>query len=318
MKKIILILGFFLFDFVLFAQKNQGETNDVGRIALTSVISDQIEGLTPSAKSNLQNKLNQIVIKGGMGGSSVNNRFIITANVVVLTKDITATAPPMQAYTLDVSLYIGDGIEGTLFSSTSVTLKGVGKTEIKAYMAALKNLKTSDSRYQNFIEQGKNKIIEYYNSKCDFMLKEAEMLANRNEFDAAISKLVSVPEVCKECYDKAMTAVQPLYQKKIDRDCEINLQKAQGVWNAGQDMNSAEKAGAILSIIEPDAACFNEVNALTKKIADKIRQIDDREWKYILKEQAQKSEKIEAYRAIGVAYGNDQPQNMTYNYKGWW
>jgi len=83
-------------------------------------------------------------------------------------------------------------------------------------------------------------------------------------------------------------------------------------------MNSAEKAGAILSIIEPDAACFNEVNALTKKIADKIRQIDDREWKYILKEQAQKSEKIEAYRAIGVAYGNDQPQNMTYNYKGWW
>jgi hypothetical protein len=318
MKKIKLILVFFLLNFVLFAQNSQGKSDDAGRIALASVVSDQIEGLTPSAQSNLQNKLNQIATKSGMGGSSLNNRFIITANVVVLTKDITPTAPPMQAYTLEVTLYIGDGIEGTLFSSTSVTLKGVGETETKAYMAALKNLKTADPRYQTFIEQGKNRIIEYYNSKCDFILKEAEMLAGQNEFDAAISKLSGIPDVCKECYDKALTAVQPIYQKKIDRDCKIKLQEAQGIWNAGQDMNSAENAGAILSTIEPAAACFNEVQTLNKKIADKIKQIDDREWKYVLKEQAQESERIEAYRAIGVAYGNNQPKTIVYNYSSWW
>lgn len=318
MKKITLIISLVLLHFVLFAQNKQGKSDDAGRIALTSVVSDQIEGLPPSAQSSLQNKLNQIATKNGMGGSSLTNRFIITANVVVLTKDITATAPPMQAYTLEVTLYIGDGIEGTLFSSTSVTQKGVGETETKAYMAALKNLKVTDPKYQSFIEQGKNKIIEYYNSKCDFILKEAEMLASQNEFDAAISKLVGIPEVCKDCYDKAMAAVQPIYQKKIDRDCKIKLQEAQGIWNAGQDINSAENAGAILSMIEPDAACFSEVQALNKKIADKVKQIDDREWKYILKEQAQESERIEAYRAIGVAYGNNQPKNVTYNYKGWW
>ncbi|HOK36520.1 MAG TPA: hypothetical protein PLR72_04620 [Paludibacteraceae bacterium] len=318
MKKIKLIIGFFFLNFVLFAQNNQGKSDDAGRIVLTSVVSDQIEGLNPSAQSNLHNKLNQIATKNGMGGSSLNNRFIITANVVVLTKDVTATAPPMHAYTLEITLYIGDGIEGTLFSSTSVTLKGVGETETKAYMAALKNLKVDDPKYQSFIEQGKNKIIEYYNSKCDFILKEAEMLAGQNEFDAAISKLVDIPEVCKECYDKALTAIQPIYQKKIDRDCKIKLQEAQGIWNAVQDRSSAEKAGAILSTIEPDASCFAEVQALNKKIADKVKQIDDREWNYILKEQAQESERIEAYRAIGVAYGNNQPQNVTYNYKGWW
>ena len=318
MKNITILTIFFLLNIVSFAQNNRGKSDDAGRIALASVVSEQIEGLTPSAKSSLQNKLNQIATKNGMGGSSLNNRFIITANVVVLTKDITATAPPMQAYTLEVTLYIGDGIEGTLFSSTSVTLKGVGETETKAYMAALKNLKVADPKYQSFIEQGKNKIIEYYNSKCDFMLKEAEMLTGQNEFDAAISKLVGIPEVCKECHDKALTAVQPIYQKKIDRDCKIKLQEAQGIWNAGQDMSSAENTGAILSTIEPDAACFSEVQALNKKIADKIKQIDDREWKYTLKEQAQESERIEAYRAIGVAYGNNQPQNVTYNYNSWW
>lgn len=314
-----IFIGIFIFcNLFLFAQNKQGKADDAGRIALAAVVSDQIEGFTSSTQSNLLNKLNQIATNSGMGGSSLNQRFIITANVVVMTKDITATAPPMQAYTLEVTLYIGDGIDGKLFSSTSMIVKGVGETETKAYMVALKNLKTSDPRYQTFIEQGKNKIIEYYNSQCDFIIKEAEMLASKNEFEAAIAKLVSVPEVCKECYDKAMDAVGPIYKKQIDRDCKIKLLEAQGIWNANQDIYAAESAGAILATIEPDASCFSEIATLAKKIETKVKQIDDREWKYILKEQAQQSERIAAYRAIGVAYGNNQPQSITYNYRGWW
>jgi hypothetical protein len=322
MKKITILTVFFLLNIVLFAQNNQGKSDDAGRIALASVVSDQIEGLTPSAQSNLQNKLNQIATKSGMGGSSLNNRFIITANVVVLTKDITATAPPMHAYTLEITLYIGDGIEGTLFSSTSVTLKGVGKTETKAYMAALKNLKTSDTRYQSFIEQGKNKIIEYYNSKCDFILKEAEMLAGQNEFDAAISKLVSIPEVCKECYDKAMDAVGPIYQQQIDRDCKINLAEAQNAWNTSQDMSAASSASYYLGNIDPNAACFAEAQNLSKQIAKRIKELDQREWDFKMKQQQDNVDiqkaTIKAARDIGVAYGNNQPQNVQYNYRGWW
>lgn len=317
--KIIILVGILVFSsLVAVAQNEKGKTDDFGRIAIAAVVPDQIEGLTSGVKSNLINKLNQIVTKSGMGGSSLNERFIITTNVTVLTKDITPTAPPMHAYTLEVSLYIGDGIEGKLFSSTSVTLKGVGDTETKAYMAALKNLKVADSRYQDFIGDGKNKIIEYYNSQCDFIIKEAEMLANKNEFEAAITKLVSIPEVCKECFDKAMDAVAPIYKKQIDRDCKVKLIEAQATWNASQDMSAAESAGYILSSIDPSASCFSEVQALSKKIEAKVKQIDDREWKYTLKEQAQESERIEAIRAIGVAYGNNQPKTVTYNYRGWW
>lgn len=309
MKKIIIIIGFVLVNFVLVAQNNEGKADDAGRIALASVVSDQIEGLTPSAQSNLQNKLNQITTKNGIGGSSLNNRFIITANVVVLTKDITPTAPPMQAYTLEVTLYIGDGIEGTLFSSTSITLKGVGETETKAYMAALKNLKVDDSKYQSFIEQGKNKIIEYYNSKCDFILKEAEMLAAQNDFDGAIAKLVGVPEVCKECYDKAMDAVKPIFQKRIDLQCTQLMSKAQGVWSASQDEIGAKEAAAILQDVHPQSKCFNEassmVDYLFNEIKKRVKEIDEREWQLKVKQQQDavdvRKAEIKAARDIGVA-----------------
>jgi hypothetical protein len=322
MKRIHFFMFLFLASSALFAQNNQTKSDDAARITLATVVPDQIEGLTPAAQSNLENKLSQIVSKNGMGGSSLNNRFIITANVVVATKDITATAPPMHAYTLDITLYIGDGIEGTLFSNTTVTLKGVGETETKAYMAALKNLKVDDPKYQVFMEKGKQKIIEYYNSKCDFILKEAEMLANKNDFDAAISKLVSIPEVCKQCYDKAMDAVAPIYKKQIDRQCKLNVAEATSAWNKSQDAKGASAAGAFLATIDPAASCYAEATALSNAIGKRIKELDQREWDFKLKQQKDdvdiRKATIQAARDIGVAYGNNQPRNVTYNYRSWW
>ena len=52
------------------------------------------------------------------------------------------------------------------------------------------------------------------------------------------------------------------------------------------------------------------------KVAARVKEIDSREWKYILKEQAQESERIQAIRDIGVAYGKGQPKSVTYNLSG--
>lgn len=305
-----------------YAQNDKGKTDDLGRIMLSTYVPEQIEGMPDIAMSSLENKLSQIASANGMGGNSYNSRFIITANVSVLSKDITPTAPPMHAYTLEVTFYIGDGIDGINFSSYSVNLKGVGKNETKAYIAALKNLKTNDSQYQSFIDKGKSRIIEYYNSRCDFILKEAQSLVSRNEFDAAIYTLTSVPEVCADCYGKCMDAVGPIYQKQIDRDCQLKLAEANAIWSANQDMNAANYAGEVLSGIEPQAACYNSALALTQKIASRVKELDKREWNFKLKQQQDnvniKKATIDAAKAIGVAYGNGQPKSVVYNTRGWW
>ena len=315
MKQIqILAIAFILVlsSITVNAQNKKGKTDDLGRIVLNAYVSPQVEGIPASAKRMLVNKMAQITTKNGIGGSGLNPQFILTPNVSVLTKNITATAPPMTALTLEFTMYIGDGFEGTVFSSMSIEAKGVGTNETKAYISAIKRLKPGNPDIKAFIEEGKGKIVEYYNSKCDFIIKDAQTLADQNKYDEAIWKLTTVPDVCKECYDKCMDAVAPMYKEKIDRECEIKFTQAQGIWNASQDMNAADEAGAILASIEPEAACFSKVSVLMKKIAKKVNEIDAREWKYTLKDQAQESERIEAYRAVGVAYGNGQPQNVTY------
>jgi len=287
-------------------------SKDENRIMLTAFVPQTIEGMPNSARKMLANKLKQVVTKNGLGGSPFNTRFIISANVAVMTKDITPTAPPKHAYNLDVTLYIGDGFEGTVFSSTTISVKGVGTNETKAYMSALKNIKSGNPDVQAFVKTGKEKIIQYYKDNCDLIIKKANSLADKDEYGNAIYLLTGVPSACEECYVKALDAISPIYKKQIDKECKVKLQKAQGVWNAAQDMNAANEAGAILSSIDPDAACFSQVKALSNKIAAKVKQIDAREWKYIVKDQQQESERIAAIKAIGVAYGKGPKANVTY------
>lgn len=318
MRKLITVL-FILAATISYSQNNKGKVDDMGRIVLNAYVPDQTDGLTSSAKNSLENKLNQIATSTGMGGGASNPRFIITANVVVLTKDITPTAPPMQAYTLDVTLYIGDGIDGKKFASQTTTVKGVGENETRAYMAALKNLNPNDAKIKSFVESGKSKIIEYYNTNCDFILKEAQTLITQKEFDYAIYKLTGVPEVCLECYNKCMTAVGPIYQQKIDFECKTKLTEANTIWSAGQSWDAAERAGAILSTIDPDATCYKDSKVLAEKIGKRILEVDKREWSLkVEKEVDLQRDMIKAYRDVGTAYGNGQPKTVTYNVSGWW
>lgn len=313
MKKIsqvVLASALMLFGSISFAQSQADK--DENRIMLTAWVPDQIEHMPVSARKNLANKLTQVVAENGLGGGGMNTRFIVTANITVATKDIVPGPPPMHAMNLDVTLYIGDGFDGTVFSSTNIPVKGVGTNETKAYMAALKMINPGNPQIQAFVKKGKEKIIQYYKDNCDIIIKKAQSLADQNEFDEAIFNLTSVPTACEECYNKALAAVKPIYKRKIDKDCKIKLQEATGIWNAAQDMASAEKAGAILASIDPDASCFGEVKALSNKIAAKVKQIDDREWKYIVKDQLQESERIKAIRDIGVAYGSGPKANVTY------
>lgn len=301
-----------------FAQKTAAKSDDVGRITLAPYVPEQIDQMPEAARNMLSNKLSQIITQNGMSGNAMYQRFILAANIVVVTKDITPTSPPMQAYSLDITLCIGDGIDGTKFASTTISTKGVGENETKAYISALKSLKTNDPAYQTFIEKAKTKIIDYYNKRCDFIIKNAQTLASQNKYEEAIYELTSVPEACSACYDKCMAALGPIYKKQIDKDCKVKLAEANNFWGASQTYDGAVQAAELLSTIDPSAACFGEVKVLSNKIAARVKELDGREWKYILKEQAQESERIKAIRDIGVAYGNGQPKTVNYNVVGWW
>lgn len=324
MKKIFVLIICFIYSSSIFAQNNAGSSDDFGRITLSTYIDKNKTQLPATAYNVLQNKLNNIVSQNGLG-SSTAQRFIITANCNLLTKDITATTPPMHAYTLEVTFYIGDGIEGTLFSSYNIKSKGVGETEDKAYLAALKAVKTNNSEFVAFLNEGKNKIIEYYNSQCDFLITKAKSQASMGNYDEALYMLVNIPEVCKDCFMKAQSELAGIYQSKIDKECTMMLNKARAAWvprgNADDTRAAAMEASEMLSVINPYAACYGDALELMKQIGKKMEEIDKREWEFVKQMESNRHQEemsaIKATKEIAIEQAKHQPQTI-YKVYSWW
>jgi hypothetical protein len=256
----------------------------------------------------------------------------------------------MIAQNVDVTLYIGDAITNTIFSNVTLSLKGVGTNENKAFIEAFKAINSNNKEVIEFLEAGKNKIINYYSTNCDFIIKDAQTLVNQQKYDEAIYKLSLVPEVCQDCYFKSLDYLSLVYQQKIDAECKLKLNEAKVTWASAQNSSGAEKAGDILSTINPLASCQPEINNFIKSIEAKLKADEKEQWQFKMKQYADKiamqkdqiriaeekskrddtyrenqsqrnSEldkiRLDNYREVAVEYARNQPKSVTYNNIYW-
>lgn len=323
MKRNLIVVITVLLSIALHAQNNAAKTDDFGRIAIVPYVTDQVENLPQIAKNNLQSKMAQILTKQGIASSAgYSSQFIMVPNVSILSKDVVAAAPPKVVMTLEVAFYIGDGLNGVKFGSSAMTLKGVGSNETKAYIAAFKTIRSNNPDLLKLIDLSKNRILEYYNDGCDFILKEADNLAEQNKYDAALHTLSAVPVVSKACFNRVQDKIGIIYKKKINRDCDILLNQATNAWNAGQDYEAAVEATTYLNQIEPQSKCFSKVKTLSNTIKAGIKDTKDKNWNLLVKQlesitEIEKS-RLDTNKEIALAYAKSLPQNVVYNIKGWW
>lgn len=262
MKKSLIIFFLIWLGVNIYAQEKQA-LNDYGRIVLNTYLYDNT-GIDGESKNFLKVKLDQIASEYGLGGSEIYPRFIITANILTGTKDIVPGPPEMIVVNFSINLFIADGIEGTIFSNVVLDVKGVGTNENKAYISGVKNLNPKNSNIKDFIDKGKIKIIDYFNSNCDLIIKNAETSSSQKKYEEALFILNSIPEVCKDCYFKALDKSVEIFQKYVDNKCSEDLVKARAAWAQYDE----DKAINYLSEIFPDSKCYDDGLSLVKEIKD--------------------------------------------------
>jgi hypothetical protein len=130
-----------------------------------------------------------------------------------------------------------------------------------------------------------------------------------------MNTLASIPEVSKDCYLKAMNEIGPIYKEFADFNCQILINVASANWAASPNSDGAQRAGAVLSQIDPGSVCYPESRQLIAKMEQKVLKDEGRDWKFIEKvfenEVMLESLRIRAWRDVGVAWGKGQ--QPTYN-----
>lgn len=263
-----------------------------------------------NAAIQMENKLTQLLTKNGLASLSPESQFVMTVFAVPQNKEVLGTAPTTYLEQMEMTFYIADVMNKTVFSSTSQVVKGIGATDTKAYMDAIKKINITSPAMAEFVQQGKDKIIAYYDHEADNILAKARMQIKMKEYDAAIYTAMTIPTQCAR-YNEALAMMEEAYQGYVDQLCNENLAKAKTAWAAEQNSKGAAEAGKYLAEIYPDAKCYGDAEALYKEIKGKV--LDD--WKFEMKKYddqiSLEKQRIGAMESVGVAYGNHQPTTTT-------
>ena len=303
MKKLSSIFVAVLMSATLFAANTQ-------YLPISVLVDGSSENFPQGAKAMVENKLTQLLTRNGIAGMDYVGQFILTATTTPLDKDVIPGPPMKIAEKMELNLFIADAYTKTIFSTTSVTVKGIGENENKCYLNAISHMPLQSPQIAQFVEEGKNKIIEYYNHEAPQMIKKAQFLAKQKNFDEALYLVSLIPQQCDH-YDAALAAGMEIYQQYLNNECNVNLAAARQAWAAEQNSAGAYAAGEYLANILPDAACYDEAMALHAEIKSKV--LDD--WKFEMKKYQDgvdlEKQRIDAMRQVGVAYGSHQPSNTT-------
>ncbi len=280
-------------------------------IGIDVAVMEQDESIPEAAAQVFTNSINRVATDGGMSLSAPYNQFYLTARFDVLDKHIVSGAPRQVVYNLGVTYYIVDNVNRKKFSSSYVEVNGVGTNETKALISAFRHLNAQDAKVKKMLSEGRTKILNYFNEQYPAILKEAQRLADLQQFDQAIAMCVSIP-TCSAGGDQAVQTGLKIYNRYRDRINLQQLNKARALWAATQTQESAGEVAELLSQIDPDAACYNDALALSKEIKAQVRSDLNFEMRQKYADSVKLEEqRIAALRAVGVAYGNGQKAQTT-------
>lgn len=298
----------------------KAQTADEKRVTINALVAD--ENIPEEATRNLESKLKRALTTKGIADNGYTERFVLTARINIISKDIAPTTPPRISQKIELTLMVGDVVENKLYESCTIFLAGIGTNENKAFITAFQRFNPQNKEVQTMLSNAKEKIVAYYNNNCDAILLQAETLAKMDKMDEAIFRLTSVPNVCNECYQQCQQKAASIYIRKINTEAVVLLQRAKAEWMKSPDANGAYSVANIIIQINPKSDNYNEVLKLRKEVESKLQADAKRDWDFQMKKyednQAFKQSIVDACKAIGVAFGNGQPKNVTKNIVNGW
>ncbi len=261
----------FVILLVFFSMKNYAQ------IFITPMVSSTVEGFTDNEKNIFENRLSSILSQNNMLSKIGDSRFVLIGKFDTESKDVLGTVPTKIAYRLNVTLAVGDGFDGTRYAVESLSLKGVGNTEEKAVLNAIKNISGNNEKIANLMKTGRQRIIDYYNINFKNIIAKARQLANNDKFDEAMYTLVGFPEEC-EGYQQSLDLINDIYMMQLDRQAKEVLKEAQALWAGDPSEENAPKVMEILSQIDSKSNVYSEAQKLMSSIKNGINAKREREY----------------------------------------
>ncbi|MBX2906510.1 MAG: hypothetical protein KF744_10760 [Taibaiella sp.] len=231
--------------------------------------------LSEAQALKLESKMLQVIEKSGVATAGYSSGILLKPAISV--EDTRIAEGGMQNITVttcELTLYmVNAGDNMIVYNTMSRKLRGSGSTAEQARNNAINTMDVNDERYKQFMSTSKQKIIAYYNTNCNKIMKQAAEAEKKYDYEAAVSLLSGVPmEVT--CYTTANRKALSLYTKYEQQLCNKIVTYARGEMAIG----NYEAALDALATVSGRSACNVEANQLIAEADKKVQRHIDRQY----------------------------------------
>ena len=307
--KLIITLALLCTCASLWAQKS----DELGNISLSVVTPENSEYLNGSHLSKLRNKVLKIASANGMSSTGFNSNFVMYPIFEIYDEELVEGMENIIIISTEVTLVIKQVENNMIFSTFTLEIEGNGNDKREAIVNAISQIPTRSSVVKDFIAESKKKIIDYYESQCDNISKQAETASKMQDYEKAFAIIMSVPsEVsCSQELNAKAISIYKNYQNKI---CKENMLAA----NSNVSSADYDRALGILSNIDPSSSCYGEAKTAIRNIESKVSAERRKEWELKLQQHndavSLQKERINAVKDIAVAYYKRNRTRHSYTY----
>lgn len=278
-----------------------------------AAVPSQQPGEVPDASAAyLASRLQSMITARGTSAIPGSTRFFITGRFDHIMME-TLPGPPIQtALHTDLTLYIADAETQTVFSSVTLELRGVGTSPQRAFVNALRTVNPRNRAVENFIEQGRNKILAYFDANYRQLIARAEKAAALHNYEEALWQLSVIPECCTG-YNEALKRMAPIMRRYMESESSALLASGRAAWAAKPNAEGAKEALDLLVQIAPESPDYAQAERLLAEIKKTVKEDADFELRQKYADEIELEKRtIEAAREVGAAYGRGQ-QPVTNN-----
>ena len=294
-------------------------TQTSGQTPVCPIIID--DNLPSEVSKSLKNKADQILSSYGYGSVSSPDRTVMSVVVDVVENNVVHTNPPRVSKKIEVTMKIGDVVENMVFGSAVVSLSGVGLNDTKAYIAALGNLKAENKEIKRLFSTVEASLAEYYEKNSSVILDKAKGKVISGNYDEAIAYLISIPPVNEKCYEACQELAITYYIEKVNHSSYEAYSAALAAWTSNKTQSGAQEALQYLKMVSPASESYPTALQLWDDISEKLKQdeVEEKEHaKQLYNDRvAVRNSVLDAVRAIGVAFGEHQPESVTKLVRRW-
>lgn len=206
-------------------------------------------------------------------------------------------------YTSDIqfNFVCANLVTGTTFASCVITVRGEGFSDDDAIKNAISKLSSQDKRLTAFVNNSKDKIVDYYQRNLNSVISRAHTFANIHQYDEGLALLFSFPATITG-YAKINNEITAIYSQYQTKECSNIIQKARAEYANGNYEGAAE----YLQQIDMTSSCAAEAKRLCTQIKQS-RDAEARQAVELIERQAQREadvekQRIRAARDVAVAY----------------